>query len=94
MSALGAARHDLGGSVLRSQMPTMEIEMSMQERDKRIAEAHQAIFKQPFAPSGTPERPLQPDVRVANALEYIAAQLGTIARAAERIAEHYPKKKD
>jgi hypothetical protein len=68
--------------------------MDMQERNKRIAEARQAIFKQPFAPSGTPENPLKPDARVANALEYIAAQLGTIARAAERIAEHYPKKKE
>jgi hypothetical protein len=67
--------------------------MNMQERDKRIAEARQVVFKEPFAPAGTPERPLQSDARVANALEYIAAQLGTIARAAERIAEQYPKKK-
>lgn len=53
-------------------------------------QATDAYFQQPFSPA----RNISAENRVANALEYIAAQLGTIARAAERIAEQYPKKKE
>ncbi len=65
--------------------------MDIQERDKKLAEHRQALFKQPFAPAVAPERMPPVDMRVAVALEYIAAQLGTIARSAEKIESHLAK---
>lgn len=59
--------------------------MDTQERNKLLAERKQQAFKAPFVPDGTPERALQPDIRIANALEYSAAQLGSIARILEQI---------
>jgi hypothetical protein len=59
--------------------------MEAQERDRITAERTQAYFSEPFAPNRH-----APDAahRIANALEYAAVQLGTIARAAEKIESH------
>lgn len=67
--------------------------MDMSDRDRINAERREQRYRAPFDPGTTPECPLTPDHRAANALEYIAFQLGVIAQAAERIAEQYPKKK-
>lgn len=62
--------------------------MDMAERDRLIAERRAEAYRKPFNPGTTPEHKPSPDTRIANALEYIAAQLGTIARAAEKIEQH------
>ena len=59
--------------------------MDMNERNERIRQSRMAAYSSPFDPGTTPERQLPNEARVANALEYIAAQLGTIARSVERM---------
>ncbi|TDX59862.1 hypothetical protein EDE12_12610 [Methylosinus sp. sav-2] len=65
--------------------------MDMAERDKLLVERRKESYQKPFDPGITPERTPPTEARIANALEYIAYQLGSIARSAERIEEHLKK---
>jgi hypothetical protein len=59
--------------------------MSNQERDEMIALRRKAQYAAPFDPGTTPERAGTPESRAANALEYIAAQMGKISERLESI---------
>jgi hypothetical protein len=64
--------------------------------DQIAEERADHLFSQPFIP-GQPTGPSADQIRIAHALEYIAAQMGVIARKAvktesllAKIAAHYP----
>lgn len=62
----------------------------MSDRDT-ISERRQDFYRAPFEPSASS---IATDARVANAIEYIAAQMGTISRMAIEIEKHLSEMKN
>jgi hypothetical protein len=59
--------------------------MSTEQRDAAQRRARQESYDAPFDTRVTPERPKAPDVRLAEAAEYAAAQLWHIRRALDHL---------
>lgn len=62
------------------------------ERDKRMREKWIERMEADFVPGYTPELSPKPDVRLQNAVEYAAYQLGKISQNLARIANALEKK--
>ena len=59
--------------------------MDMNERNKVMAERRKAYMEGDFEPGYTPERTPAADMRLANAAEYAAYQLGQMNRTLQQI---------